>query len=571
MSPRNVHLTDGAARAGASAASGGRVRRGGVGRPVLIAAAAVALASIFVLLAAPDRVGVPRAAARTTGVTAARAAGMARLSLMTQFDSRRLRLAQAQVAIKSPASLVSAPRSFFGLSTEYWTLPLYGRRLSLFDRVLSLLHVRGDGPLVLRIGGDSADHAFWDPTLRRVPPWAFRLTPAWLRQTSRIVHRVGVRLMLDLNLVTGSALNAARWARAAETGLPPASIVGFEIGNEPDIYSRPYWQTVTSRQMLPASVLPKAISASSYTQAFQSYADTLSAVAASIPLAGPALAEPALNLPWISSLLAVPHPGLGIVTAHRYPYSACVDRRSASFPTIARLLSEHASVGIARSVNPAVGVAHRAGLQFRLTELNSVTCGGRTGVSDTFATALWAPDALFELLRAGVDGVNLHVRAHAINAPFTLTRDGLSAHPLLYGLMLFARTLGPDARLVPVRLHAEASLHLKAWAVRVRGDDLHVLLINKSNLPIKVGLRLPATGPATVQRLLAPSARSTSGVTLDGQQLARDGRWQGQPANQTITSSHQRYELTIPPLSAALVRVHLRPVQITLNAVPGHP
>jgi hypothetical protein len=31
-------------------------------------------------------------------------------------------------------------------------------------------------------------------------------------------------------------------------------------------------------------------------------------------------------------------------------------------------------------------------------------------VSDTFATALWAPDALFELLRAGIDGVNVHVR-----------------------------------------------------------------------------------------------------------------------------------------------------------------
>ena len=78
--------------------------------------------------------------------------------------------------------------------------------------------------------------------------------------------------------------------------------------------------------------------------------------------------------------------------------------------------------------------AHRAGLPFRLTEVNSVTCGGVPGVSDTFATALWAPDTLFELLRAGVDGVNVHVRTDAINAAFAFKRSGLVARPLLYGL-----------------------------------------------------------------------------------------------------------------------------------------
>jgi hypothetical protein len=38
-------------------------------------------------------------------------------------------------------------------------------------------------------------------------------------------------------------------------------------------------------------------------------------------------------------------------------------------------------------------LAHRAGFPFRLTEQNSVTCGGLAGVSNTFATALWAPAA----------------------------------------------------------------------------------------------------------------------------------------------------------------------------------
>jgi hypothetical protein len=470
-----------------------------------------------------------------------------------------VKLLQAGVTITSRASMMSVPRSFLGLSTEYWALPLFERRISLLERVLSLVHVRGDGPLVLRIGGDSADQAFWNPRARRTPHWAFGLNLAWLRRMSILVHRTRVRLILDLNLVTGSPLMAAQWARAAEKSLPGGSIAGFEIGNEPDIYSRWYWMATLSRTTLDAGLLPSDISASSYTQDFQSYARALAQVAPGVPLVGPAVAEPALDANWISRLIAGPHPGLGIVSAHRYPLSACVPRSSASYPTIARLLSEQTSAGMAQTVSAAIRLAHRVGLAFRLTELNSVTCGGRPGVSDTFATALWAPDALFELLQAGVDGVNVHVRAHAINAAFTLNRHGLRARPLLYGLILFARTLGPDAQLVHLQLHAKRSLHLKVWAVRVRGDVLHVLVIDKSNQPVSLHLHLPATGAASVARLLAPSARSRSGVTLNNQRLGRDGTWQQQPSHYTITPHTHEYQLTIPLLSAALLSVHLRP------------
>lgn len=547
----------------------GRVRRGEVARLLPVAAVAAALAWTFVLLTIPDHADVSRAGT-TTVVAAPSPAAIARLGPATQFGSRRLKLPQAQVTIASRAGVLRVPHSFFGLSTEYWALPLYGRHISLFERVLTLVQARGAGPLVLRIGGDSADHTFWDPKLRRAPPWVFKLTPAWLRQTSTIVHRVRARLILDLNLVTGSPSMAATWARAAETGLPHRSIVGFEVGNEPDIYSRPFWRAITSREMLHSRVLPSDISANSYTQAFQSYAHVLAQVAPSLPLAGPALADPGVNSSWISHLLGSAHPGLGMVSAHRYPYSACVGPSSASFPTIARLLSENASKGMAQTVSASVRLAHRAGLPFRMTELNSVTCGGRAGVSDSFATALWAPDALFELLRAGVDAVNLHIRANPINAPFTLSGYGLRARPLLYGLILFARTLGPDPQLIHVQLRAKRSRHLKVWAVRVRGDALHVLLINKSDHPSRVDLQLPAKGRATVQRLLAPAISSRSGVTLDGQQLGRDGSWQGHSARQTITPDVHGYQLTIPPFSAALVRARLRPGALVLNSGLGH-
>jgi hypothetical protein len=138
---------------------------------------------------------------------------------------------------------------------------------------------------------------------------------------------------------------------------------------------------------------------------------------------------------------------------------------------------------------------------------------------------------------------------------------------LLYGLILFARTLGPDAQLVGVHVGANRPEHLKVWAVRVGGDRLRVLLINKGSHPVSLALQLPAMGPATVQRLLAPSVTAPSGVTLDGQQLGVEGNWRGRAANETIAPGACGYELTIGRTSAALVEVRLRPGALELGAV----
>ena len=106
-----------------------------------------------------------------------------------------------------------------------------------------------------------------------------------------------------------------------------------------------------------------------------------------------------------------------------------------------------------------------------MTELNSVTCGGLRGVSDSFATALWAPDALFEMLRAGVDGVNIHVRAYAsqrsVRARFGRPRGPSAA--LRHAHVRTAR-LEPMHTSCDLRLDAPASVHLKAWAVATRRD-----------------------------------------------------------------------------------------------------
>jgi hypothetical protein len=480
--------------------------------------------------------------------------------------------AQAEITIGPQPSTTPVPSSFFGISTEYWALPLFERDTPAFERVLSLLHVAGDGPLILRIGGDSADHSFWSPRERKMPDWAFALTPAYLARLRALVERDRVKLIVDLNLLTDTPFTAAAWARAAETSLPHGSIAGFEVGNEPDLYERRYWVDLTARSPLVTRPMPLDLNPATYVQDFAAYARVLGESAPDIPLVGPAVAHPRVGLPFVSALIQDQRPELGMVTGHLYPYSKCVKRpRSSSYPSVARLLSRHATSAFATDVASVVALAHQAGLRFRLTEFNSVTCGGKAGVSNTFATALWAPDALFTAMRAGVDGANLHVRNDTYNSPFTISRSGLSARPLLYGLMLFTRTLGPEAQLVRLHLAAARSLNLSAWAVQVRGHVLHVLLIDKGSRSVRVTLRLPTTATGSVQRLLAPSAYSRSGVTLSGQRLNYAGYWIGTPRREKIAAGASGgYELTVARRSAALLSVPLVPAQPTRRAVSEH-
>ncbi len=460
----------------------------------------------------------------------------------------------ASVNVDARARSKPIPSSFFGLSTEYWTLPQDQPHIALYRRVLSLLHVAGDGRFILRIGGDSASHTFYDPSGLVLPRWTFEVTPAFIDQTASLVRRMGLRVILDLNLVTGSAPLAASWAKAAEGSFPRRSIIGFEIGNEPDLYDKAFWLYTTGGEQFSGRALPYDITPDGYAADFNEYATALKHAVPGVPLYAPALANPVADIRFIATLVHGPHPALGTVSGHRYPYSGCVLRGSPQYPTIGRILSEDATTVMAQKLRPVVALAASEHLPFRLTEINSITCGGLAGVSNSFATALWAPDAIFEVMRAGAVGANLHERENAINDPFAFDSNGLVVHPLLYGLIMYARTMGPHAHLVSVRIHTTAP-HLKVWAVASGHSTLRVLLINKGASPITARLALPATGAATVERLQAGSPAAQTGVTLDGQQLGADGRWVGARSHETVARGRSGYEVRVPGYSAALVSV----------------
>jgi hypothetical protein len=171
----------------------------------------------------------------------------------------------AQATVIAGAATVSVPGTYFGLSTETWSIPLYAQHLSAFERVLSLLRVSGDGPLTLRIGGDSADESYWGVDRSKSPAAGLLLTRSWFAHTAALVRDVGLRLILDLNLAAEEPRMAGRWARAAMAELPPGSVVGFEIGNEPDLY--PIWSDLQAAPW-PRPVPQRTYSAHTYVHDF---------------------------------------------------------------------------------------------------------------------------------------------------------------------------------------------------------------------------------------------------------------------------------------------------------------
>jgi hypothetical protein len=230
------------------------------------------------------------------------------------------------------------------------------------------------------------------------------------------------------------------------------------------------------------------------------------------------------------------------------------------YPSVANLLSERSSQGLADAIAPFVGAAHAAGAQFRVDELNSAAlagCLGRPGVSNTFASALWMVDTLFALASVGVDGVNIHSLPGAGYELFTFRRSATGwqafVHPDYYGMLMFAQAFPAGARLEPVR---EPAGPVKVWATLAPDGHTRVTLINKDSNPRRVELQLPpSSAPAELEWLRAPGASATRGVTLGGQGFGAEtstgalGAQHAQPVAQLFGS----YSIELPPASAALL------------------
>jgi hypothetical protein len=437
------------------------------------------------------------------------------------------------VTIRNQAAGPEIPAGFVGLSLEYPAVLSYaGHDPAAINPAFEQL-VRdispGQAPQ-LRIGGDSTDRTWWPvPGMARPGGVRYNLTARWASVTGALARSLGARLILGINMEAGSGKLAAYEARALVSHIGVRSIQALELGNEPELYSSfPWYQShghgVNGR--------PRNYGPPNFTREFSRVAKSMP----DVPLAGPATGAPRWMAYLPRFLRAAPH--LRLVTMHRYATRGCfVSRDSPQYHTIANLLSVAATGGLAASVAPYA----RLGVPARIDELNSVNCGGTRGVSDRYASALWALDTLFELARVGVSGVNFHTFPGARYEPFSFRRAAgawqASVKPLYYGILMFAQAAAPGSKLLAGSGHIANGLDV--WALRAPDNRVRVALIN-FGAARTIALHLPAAaGPATIERLQAPALDASSGVAISGRSA--------------VASGNGSYALRLPAASAALL------------------
>ncbi|MGA2928825.1 MAG: glycosyl hydrolase family 79 C-terminal domain-containing protein [Solirubrobacteraceae bacterium] len=521
-------------------------------RSIALAAALVALAAVPAV-APVTRSGNSRAAG-PGATTAERAPAATRAS--AAVTPPRLPAGTALLKVGRPTSSRPIAPGFVGLSFEYDAVAAYaGTDPAAVDPVFVQL-IRnlnpGQAP-VLRIGGDSTDWTWWPVAGMSQPAGVnYSLGANWADVTHALASALGAKLILGVNLEADSGTVASAEAKGLIDHIGSSSIAGLELGNEPELYAIFNWGAASVKGRA------KGYDYADFSQDFTRIGDALPKV----PLAGPTIGAPE----WfgdLSSFLST-HPRVAVATLHRYPLQLCYVRPGLpNFPTIAHLLSSYSSRVMANTVISPARVAHARGVPLRIDEMNTISCGTDDAVAKSFATALWAVDALFEMARVGVDGVNIHSYPGATYELFTFTgpRGGWRAvvEPEYYGLMMFAQAAPPGSRLLAVSTPGSGQLH--AWATMATNGTVRVVAINDGARARTVAVRPTASSAAatgTLERLQAPGLGARSGVTLGGQSFGTQtstGLLTGRHSAQAVAPRSGEYVFRVPAASAALLTI----------------
>jgi hypothetical protein len=433
------------------------------------------------------------------------------------------------VDVSHPGAAV--PSDFLGLSFEASALPQIASSTGS-PELAQLLRSLGHGSL--RFGGVSADARVAWSQQRARPRWASRaITVRDLAGLAILAAQTGWSVLLTVNLGHYDATAAAQEAAAAHALLGP-KLAGIEIGNEPD-------------RFFIKGLRGAGWSFSAYRRQFETYRTAIARAAPGVPIAGPDPSSGERVLPWLRASAAL-HPAL--LTDHYYPLSRC-----GYTPVVSDLLGPAVRREESSMLRSLDAIQRSSAIPLRIDETNNVSCKGQPGVSNTFASALWATDYIARAMAAGVRGLDFHdlIDRPGAYSPLVARRNGLHANPEWYALLLAQRLAGSEALRATVR----SAPNLTATGFRSAGGVVQIVLVNfdpAGSTPLLVRLRVPGRfSRGTILRLTAPSAAATSRVRLGGREVTASGTWSARLPLPGIYHRRGALALSVPATSAALV------------------
>lgn len=98
------------------------------------------------------------------------------------------RSSAARAVVRFANRAARIPAGFEGISFEYSKLRAYARAGAPVDRVLNLIHPEDGQPLLLRVGGQSSDRAWWH-TAGPVPRGGLTIRSSWVADLASLTRR----------------------------------------------------------------------------------------------------------------------------------------------------------------------------------------------------------------------------------------------------------------------------------------------------------------------------------------------------------------------------------------------
>jgi hypothetical protein len=394
-------------------------------------------------------------------------------------------------------------------------------------------------PAVLRIGGNSVDKTCWGGLSNQTP-----ITAAQVDAFAGFVKALPTswHVIYGINMSTNTPANCAAEAAYVANALG-SSLLGFEIGNEPDLYhsngirpsSYTYAQFLSQWQVLAAGIT-NAVPGWAITNAGNGWT-----------LTGPATAgnTAGYTVPFAGNEAGV----ISMVTQHYYRGNG--QDPSSTVPFL--LLPDP---GLPGTVSNIVAAATAANLPqgFRMDECGSYYNGGAPNVSDAYGTALWTLDFMFTIALKGGQGVNFHGGGNGTGYTPIADSGGtvVQARPEFYGLKMFS--LVPQGSVIPAVVSLASNINFTAYGVRQTNGAISAVLVNKdTNYPVQMTINLGTNVTAAQSIILTgPTLNSTNGYTIGGAMINVDGSWTG-GIQSIISATNGQLTIVVPPISAVLL------------------
>jgi hypothetical protein len=462
---------------------------------------------------------------------------MAAARLHSQGQSK----VRVALSIPKDATGPHMPIDFVGLSYEVQQLAdpsFFSAQNSGLIREFKALSSTG----VLRLGGNTSEFAYWKPKpdspepehpqVREVvgEPKAhyYAVTVEAVRNLAEFLEATGWTCVYGVGMGTNTP------ARAAEEAVFVSETLGdrlqyFQVGNEVDLFDRHLRD-------------PKTWSAKTYLQEWLALAR---AIAARVQAAKFGMPDVASKVSWLTEIAdewSSPQAPPRVTTlTHHYYFGGPATNPEVNVPN---LLKPATMQKVQNTANIAAAAASKMGARVRMTEGNTCYRGGKPGVSDVFAAALWSADYSLLLASNDYSGVNLHGgtgKSVANSVGGALPGDSLlqakgespeqiAAHPHPFYTPI--GTFGSDYVLEPVAyglkfaglfsggtlLKTDFSTRLQdtgvnatAYAAKLPGGQTSVIILNKdaaADIDVELDFGRDASAVVHTETLHAPALDS---------------------------------------------------------------